>query len=243
MIARALVLAVAMTLPTAAALVYFVGMESPSGAKASVAMQATYAGSKVVQFALPVLWFVLWGNLPLAAWKPTRKGLALGLGFGLAVGGAMLGIYYGFLRDHPLLQHTPEKLRAKVTGLGCNEPMAFLALAVFLSTLHSLGEEYYWRWFVFGELRPWMPHGLAIFVGGLAFMAHHVVILTVYFPGRFWLAALFSLGVAIGGWFWNWLYDRTGSVYPGWVGHALIDGAIMVIGFDLIFVHLPTVIH
>jgi membrane protease YdiL (CAAX protease family) len=241
-IARWAILAVAATLPTVAAVAYFVGADtgalgdgSPVGP--NLLFQATYFGAKVVEFFLPVLWFGLWGGLPLAAWRPTPRGLPLGLGFGGIVSLAILAGFFGFLRhQHHLMQHTPEQVRAKLSGLGCDQPATFLALAVFLSVAHALLEEYYWRWFLFGELRRRIPHGWANFLGGLAFMSHHVVILAVYFPGRFWLlAAPLSLGVAIGGWFWNWLYDRTGSVYPGWVGHVLIDAAIMVAGYDLMF--------
>jgi membrane protease YdiL (CAAX protease family) len=68
-------------------------------------------------------------------------------------------------------------------------------------------------------------------------MAHHVVVLAVYFPGRFFTAALpLSLGIAIGGMFWCWLYERTGSIIATWVSHFLIDGAIMIVGYDLAFV-------
>ncbi len=99
---------------------------------------------------------------------------------------------------------------------------------------HSLLEEYYWRWFVFGQLRRLTTFLPAAVVSSLAFMAHHVVILAVYFPDYFVVAVLpFSLGIAVGGFVWAWLYERNGSVYAPWLSHLLVDAAIFVIGWDL----------
>jgi membrane protease YdiL (CAAX protease family) len=46
----------------------------------------------------------------------------------------------------------------------------------------------------------------------------------------------FSLSVAGGGVVWAWLYERTGSIYPAWVSHLLVDAGLFVIGYDLVFV-------
>ena len=43
-----------------------------------------------------------------------------------------------------------------------------------------------------------------------------------------------SLGVAVGGAAWAWLYERTGSVLAPWVSHLLIDATLFVIGWDLL---------
>ena len=45
----------------------------------------------------------------------------------------------------------------------------------------------------------------------------------------------FSASVAIGGAVWAWLYDRSGSLLGPWLSHILIDAAIFIIGYDLIF--------
>ena len=59
----------------------------------------------------------------------------------------------------------------------------YVALAVFYALVHSLLEEYYWRWFVFGQLRALVAPTLAIVLSSLAFAAHHVILLYVYLPG------------------------------------------------------------
>jgi membrane protease YdiL (CAAX protease family) len=114
-------------------------------------------------------------------------------------------------------------------------PLAFFLLASFLSLLHSGLEEYYWRWYAFGRLRETVPLGWATLLSALAFASHHVVILAVYFPGRFWMMTIpLSAGIVVGGIVWASLYQRSGSLLGPWVSHALVDAAIFVVAWDLI---------
>jgi membrane protease YdiL (CAAX protease family) len=230
----------ALVWPTLGTTMYFVVLASPQGEapESNIALKAFYGFSKFVQFSLPVLWL----GLSRQNWRfeaLRSHGFGQGLAFGLLVSAAILGLYYGALQGTPYLQHTPAQLQAKLADFGADEPTRFLALAVFISFVHSFLEEYYWRWFVYGEMRQLVPIVVAMIVSSLAFMAHHVVVLAVYFPGRFLTAALpLSLGIAIGGIFWCWLYERTGSIFATWISHFLIDIAIMIVGYDLAFVAL-----
>src|SRR6202011_4525188 len=97
--------------------------------------------------------------------------------FGVLVAAAMFGLYFGLLRDSVVFAHTPAMLRAKLEEFGLATPLGFIELAVFLLVVHSLAEEYYWRWFVFGQLQRLLPLGAAIGVSSLGFMSHHVVVL------------------------------------------------------------------
>ena len=147
----------------------------------------------------------------------------------------MFGLYYGWLRDSALLEHTPARLRTVLQGFGVDSGPRILALAVFYVAAHSLFEEYYYRWFLFGRLRTFLPLPAAVVLSGLAFMAHHVIVLAAFLPGQFWTAAApLSLCIAVGGGVWAWLYARTGSLYAPWISHAIIDAAILAIGWDLV---------
>lgn len=232
--AQLLFLAFAMTLPTLMAWLYFKQLGG-QGAAANPLQQAAYSGSKAVQFALPVLFLWLTERRIWAVGRPRLNGWPVGVGFGLAVGAAMLVLYHGYLRDSPALADTPAKLRAKLHEFAVDSAGSYWMLAIFIVLIHSLLEEYYWRWFVFGQLRRFVPVALAIALSSLAFMAHHVIILDAYLPGRFWSAAFpFALGIAVGGAVWAWLYDRADSIYSPWISHALVDAAIFVIGWDLL---------
>ena len=48
------------------------------------------------------------------------------------------------------------------------------------------------------------------------------------------LALPFSICVAVGGGVWAWIYHKSGSLYAAWVSHAMIDTAILLVGFDMI---------
>src|SRR5262249_47344598 len=89
----------------------------------------------------------------------------------------------------------------------------------------------------FGRLQRVLPLIAAIVTSSLGFMAHHVVVLSVYFPGQFLTAVMpFSLGVAVGGAVWAWLYHHTNSLAATWLSHVLVDAAIMAVGYDLLCV-------
>ena len=231
-----LVLAFAMTFPSVMAWAYFVVLAAPQRSEPSDAIRFAFAAGKGVQFALPLLW-VWWidRRYPRLA-RPSLEGMVAGAAFGLTVGAAALLLYFMLLKGSSLLDGAPETIQAKVAEFGLTTPAAFLPFAGFLAVVHSLLEEYYWRWFVFGRLRERVRWPVALFVSSVAFMAHHVIIVATFFPGRFLTMALpLTLGVAVGGGFWAWLYDRTGSLYPAWLSHLLVDTAILTVGYAMIF--------
>jgi uncharacterized protein len=232
------VLAVAMLLPTAAALLYFVGLSgnATDATKPSLLFQIAYYGSKTIQFLLPVAWLAVADRAALRRPNVSLRGVPIGLAFGVATATLIFGLYYGQLAESPAFVDVAARVRAKVSAFGMATPARYLLRAAFLCIVHSLLEEYYWRWFVYGRLRLHIRRGVAQVISGFAFMAHHVVIIWVYFPGQFWSAVLpFSLGVAVGGVVWARLYERSGSLLGPWLSHLLVDVALMVVGYELVF--------
>ncbi|MFL5243599.1 MAG: CPBP family intramembrane glutamic endopeptidase [Gemmataceae bacterium] len=234
-------LAFAILFPTVSAWAYFMAFakESPAPAatESNPRVQAAYGLGKAVQFGFPLLW--VWGIERRRVWpgKPSGRGLALGIGFGLAVSFAGLALYAFVFRDRPLFRGASEAITEKTASFGADTPARFLAFTAFLVVIHSLLEEYYWRWFVYGKLRDHMPTWGANLLSSVAFMAYHVVLLFPFFSGKFLMVVMpLSLCIAIGGAVWAWLYERTGSIYAPWLSHLIIDTAIFAVGFDLIFV-------
>lgn len=195
-----------------------------------------YTIGKVIQFALPLLWWAATDRSRLRLPKPSTSGLPAGLLFGTGVAIAIFAPYFGWLKQGPLAETLAAQARIKTAAFGIDSPPLFLLFALFLSVIHAFLEEYYWRAFVFAELRKITPLAAAVAISSIGFMAHHVIVLAVYFPGRFWTLAMpFSLAVAAGGAVWAIFYARFRSILPGWLSHSLIDAAIMLVGYDLLF--------
>src|SRR5262245_38073294 len=217
-----MVLIVAMSFPAVMAWLYFVLFAQETGER-NLALVASFAAGKVVQFGLPVLYVWWFEPARLRLLLPSRKGVRVGLIFGLTIAAAIFALYFGWLKDNPLLTGAPGKIHHKLAEFGLASPVGFLGMAIFVCIVHSLMEEYYWRWFVFDSLRKYTSLWPAIIVSSLAFMAHHVIVLAVYFPQQVWtLAVPFSLAVAVGGGVWAWIFERGRSLVAPWISHVLI---------------------
>ena len=222
------VLLLAMIFPTLATWLYFVTLEGTQG------VQVVFTACKVVQFALPAVWVLgIRKQRPRLEW--TTAGLTTGIGFGALVFAVAAAAYFAWFRHSPLLSDAPAAVAAKVRDLGVGTPWRFVALAVFYSLIHSLLEEYYWRWFVFGRLRSYVPTLPAVLISSAAFMSHHVILVGIYFAPNWPLVTLLSLGVGVGGAVWAWIYHRSGSLLGPWFSHLLIDAVLMLIGYDMVF--------
>jgi membrane protease YdiL (CAAX protease family) len=220
----------ALGFPTVLTWVYFIWL---SGDSAGV-QQVSAAVGKVVQFAFPLVWVVLVQRRQLRLEKPSNAGLAIGAGFGVLVVAAMMVLYHAYLKPGGYFTAAAAAVNEKVKGIGFNSLAKYAALGVFYSVCHSFFEEYYWRWFVFAQLRRLVSLRAAIAVSSLGFMAHHVLILGVFFGWASPATYLLSLCIAVGGAAWAWLYDRTGSIYGPWLSHLLVDAGIFLIGYDLV---------
>ena len=229
--ADAAALAFAALFPSAAAWLYLVVLARHP----SAAVQTAYGAEKVLQFAFPLVWLVLIRRQKLYFPIRSTAGVKEGLALGLAVLAGTLLMYFLWLRPGRYLTGSAALIATKATALGMGSPWRYVAGAVLLSSIHSLLEEYYWRWFLFGGLRHFMPIAAAVAVSALAFTAHHVILLASFFGGLTLPTVLFSLCVAIGGAAWAVIYHRSGSLLGPWLSHALIDAGIFVVGFDLLW--------
>jgi membrane protease YdiL (CAAX protease family) len=217
----------ALIFPTAATWAYFVLLAGSTYA------QAVYASGKLLQFAFPVCWVALWHRRRLRPAAPSSSGVGQGLALGLIVVAAMMALYYGYLKTSPILASAPVEIAKKMVDFRVDSPAKYLALAAFISLLHSLLEEYYWRWFVFGQLRRSLPFAAAAVISSLGFMAHHVLVVGGFLKSYGLATWLFSLCVAVGGFLWAWIYQRTRSLYGPWLSHVAIDAGLMWLGFEL----------
>jgi membrane protease YdiL (CAAX protease family) len=221
------VILLALGLPTLLAWVYFVLLADGSTGSQQLAL----AAGKVLQFMLPAVW-VLGVERTRPRWRrPSPAGLAPGLAFGAAVAAGILSAYFLWLSPGGYLGSASQAVARKIHGFGVQGLAAYVVLAAFYCGAHSLLEEYYWRWFVFGQLRRLIPWRAAALVSGIGFAGHHVLVLLVYFQ---WPAAVAgSLAVMAGGVVWAWIYQRSGSLWGPWLSHLLVDTAIFTVGYHM----------
>ena len=227
------VLLLACIWPTVVTLAYYV--VAPWMGAAPESVQGIYVAAKATQFALPLVWVYGICREPLRGFRWNSRGLGIGLAFGCLAAAGIWGGFHFVLAGSTYFVSAAEQVRAKVADVGLDPPWKYIAVGVFYTLFHSLLEEYYWRWYVFGRMRNWASLPTAIFFSSVAFMAHHVLLLGLFFGWSSPLTWLFSLGVMTGGSVWAWLYNRSDSLWGPWLSHALIDAAIFVVGYRLTF--------
>jgi uncharacterized protein len=226
----ALLVAVAL-FPTLAAWLYFgVWANTPW-------MRPLYAGSKLVQAALPL---VGWWALRMergAGWSRQRGAAFAGVASGAVLGGVIVAAYLGPLGSWAVLAAAPSRILATLLALDAATPARYLALAVGLSVVHSLFEEYYWRWFLLGQLATRMSYPAALTLASLAFASHHWIVVDSYLGGAHrWSVTLpVTLLIAATGAFWGWLFGRYRSLLAPWLSHLLVDAAVMTVGWAMLW--------
>ena len=116
---------------------------------------------------------------------------------------------------------------------GLDEPLRFWTFAVWLCLANSLLEEIVFRWFVDTRLRALgMRWALILPISAAIFTLHHIFVLGAYFDVT--LTVLGASGVFIGGILWSILRLKSGSLVPGWISHALVDLAIILVGASIL---------
>ena len=233
----------AIVLPTLVTYVYFNLLADA----APGAQQLAYAIGKTIQFAFPVVWVWLFFRYRFRRWwtgiaaRPApvegkTKSIPnwlWAIGFGIDVCLVMV-LAYWLLSGSDEIAMLTTKAGEKVAGLGIVSVWKFALAGLFYSVVHSFLEEYYWRWFVYDMLKRFVSVPWANLISSLGFMAHHVLLLSVYFGWSSPMTWLCSAGVAIGGAYWAWLYEKTGTLRWSWISHAIVDAGIFALGYFML---------
>ena len=230
MLKNKLTITFALLFPTLVTWIYFVVLRDQSDAVQKMA----YGVGKAIQFAFPIIWVWLYSRSDIGHRKPQNNELLLGLVSGLAIAGTMWLLFEFVIAKSSIHAALQQQVQQKVSELKLDSTTMYFGTAVFYAAIHSLLEEYYWRWFVFGQLRKQTSMSVAITLSSLGFMTHHVILLAIYLGWNSPLTYLFSLCIAIGGAGWAWMYNRFGSLYGAWLSHAVVDAGIFFVGYQMV---------
>lgn len=186
---------------------------------------AVKSAVKVLLFlALPLVYARIDENFSWKALFSAPRGTILRAA---ALGGA---VFYAILLAAFLLRGVLD-LDAIESQLGENAGVSgenFLFVALYISLCNSLLEEFFFRGFAFFALRDRAGRSFAYAFSALSFALYHTAMMLGWFSLPLFLLALF--GLAAGGVIFNWLDERSGSIFPSWAVHICANLAINSVG-------------
>ncbi|WP_291627585.1 CPBP family intramembrane glutamic endopeptidase [Clostridium sp.] len=107
----------------------------------------------------------------------------------------------------------------------------FILVAIYISFVNSLLEEFFFRGFAFLKLKEVSTRKFAYIFSALAFALYHVAMMIGWFD-----ISLFILtigGLFIGGLIFNYFNEKYKNIYVSWLIHMFANFAINYIGFML----------
>jgi CAAX protease family protein len=162
------------------------------------------------------------GLRPVAIDEMLRVGLAAGLG-GLVV----IDIVGSILSQFGLRPNQLDQFQFVLS----EGPLAFAALLIGAAVIAPFVEELFFRGFLFGIYRRRQPLWLAYVVSSVLFTILHLE------PNRMNLQQMagLSVGILVLAVLLAWVYQHTGSLYPGMIAHAINNatGLILFYTFGL----------
>jgi membrane protease YdiL (CAAX protease family) len=105
----------------------------------------------------------------------------------------------------------------------------FLFVALYISFINSLLEEFFFRGFGFLLLKKIFHPIAAYVISALTFSLYHVAILANWFSP--WMFILIISGLFIAGLFFNWLNEKSNNIYNSWLVHMFANFSINTVGF------------
>ena len=163
--------------------------------------------------------------LPLL--RPKKKGLLPAIALGIGIYAVILG---GYFLISPFFNFS--QIAGALTENAGVTKENFLYVSLYISFINSFLEEFFFRGFVFTNLKQLTGRKLAYIFSAAAFSLYHVAMMIGWFsPARFLLV---MMGLVIGGMIFNWLNEKMDTIYCSWLTHMFANFAINTIGFILL---------
>ena len=155
-----------------------------------------------------------------------RKALLPALALGVAVYSVILGGYF-LLRNWIDFSGIVDSLSS---GAGVNKDN-FLFVSLYISFINSLLEEFFFRGFLFANLKQSSGRAMAYGFSALMFALYHVAMMAGWFHPA--ITLLLIAGLMIGGMIFNFLNEKQENICTSWLVHMFANFAINTVGFIL----------
>lgn len=156
-----------------------------------------------------------------------KKGLLVAIALGALIYGIILGGYF-LLKDVFDFSSVASSL-SENAGVNSSN---FLFVSLYISFANSFLEEFFFRGFIFKNIKQNASLPFAYIFSSVAFSLYHVAMMIGWFSLP--LTALIIAGLALGGVIFNYLSERFGTIFVPWGAHMFANFAINTIGFILL---------
>ena len=183
---------------------------------------------KIVMFLLiPIVYGLFLKEFNLTKLiKPDKKGFAIALGLGFLVYTVVLGAYWIFkdVFDFSALTTSLNE----TTGVNKSN---FIWVAIYISFVNSLLEEFFFRGFSFISLKKLTSRRFAYIFSSMSFALYHIAMMIGWFGLPVILISL--AGLFAGGMIFNRFDEKNENIYLSWLIHMFANFATNTIGFIL----------
>ena len=183
---------------------------------------------KIIMFLLiPIVYGLFFKEFNIKnLMKPDKKGLCIAICLGFVIYGVVLGAYWIFkdVFDFSALTGSLNE----TTGVNKSN---FIWVAIYISFVNSLLEEFFFRGFSFITLKKLTSRRFAYVFSSMAFALYHIAMMIGWFGLPVILISL--VGLFIGGMIFNRFDEKSENIYLSWLIHMFANFATNTIGFIL----------
>lgn len=183
---------------------------------------------KLLLFLLLPVGYSLWNReLSLRSlFRPEKKGLGLAVGMGA---GVYVVVLLAFLLFREVFDFSA--LTGSLTSATGVHRGNFLWVALYISFVNSLLEEFFFRGFAFLALKQIAPRTFAYLFSAGMFAVYHIAMMLGWFAWP--VVCLALLGLFVGGLIFNYFNEKYNNIYLSWLIHMFANFATNTIGFLL----------
>ncbi|WP_241426720.1 CPBP family intramembrane glutamic endopeptidase [Dysosmobacter acutus] len=176
----------------------------------------------------PILYAHFDGECNLKGLLTPKKGVKIAVLSGVGVYAIILSAFL-ILRD-------VFDFSAVITSLSSSTGVTksnFIWVALYISFVNSLLEEFFFRGFAFFTLKDVSSRMFSYIFSSAAFALYHVSMMIGWFGME--LTSLAIAGLTTGGILFNLCNEKSGNIYLSWLIHMFANFAINTVGFILFY--------